>query len=160
MENKSVENHRNSKMNMKQDTKTALIIGAVLLALLSGMPLLWGGIPAGQGGGWGMMGPGMMGGMMGAPAGDPQNLTSVNGLTVAIKDFTFTPARIQVGTGATVTWTNEDSTAHTVTGTTGNEMASHLLVRGERFSYTFSVPGAYSYYCTPHPWMTGVVTVV
>ena len=148
-------------MNMKQNTKTALILGGVVLALLVGMPLFWGGLSGWQGGGWGMMGPGMMGGMMGpgASAGNPQSLTPVGSLTVAIKDFTFTPARIQVGTGATVTWTNEDSVAHTVTGASGNKMASRLLSKGERFSYTFSVPGAYSYYCTPHPGMTGVVTV-
>ena len=47
---------------MKQNTKTALIIGGVVLALLVGVPGLWGGLSGWQGGGWGMMGPGMMGG--------------------------------------------------------------------------------------------------
>ncbi len=28
-----------------------------------------------------------------------------------------------------------------------------------RFSYTFHVPGAYEFYCIPHPYMTGVVRV-
>jgi len=47
---------------MSQNTKIALIIGGVVLVLLVGVPLLWGGTSGWQGGGWGMMGPGMMGG--------------------------------------------------------------------------------------------------
>ena len=47
---------------MNQNTKKALIIGGVALALLIGGPLLWGGTSGWQGGGGGMMGPGMMGG--------------------------------------------------------------------------------------------------
>src|SRR3990172_5534628 len=47
---------------MSQNTKIALIIGGVALVLLVGVPLLWGGTSGWQGGGWGMMGPGMMGG--------------------------------------------------------------------------------------------------
>lgn len=47
---------------MSQSTKTALLIGGIALALLVGVPLLWGGLSGWQGDGWGMMGPGMMGG--------------------------------------------------------------------------------------------------
>lgn len=47
---------------MNPNTKTALIIGGVVLALLIGVPLLWGGLWGGLGQGWGMMGPWMMGG--------------------------------------------------------------------------------------------------
>lgn len=51
---------------MNRDTKTALIVGGIALAILIAVPLLWGGLAGWQGGGWGMMGPGMMGpGMMG-----------------------------------------------------------------------------------------------
>lgn len=47
---------------MNRSIKTALIIAGVALALLVGVPWLWGGLGGGQGAGWGMMGPGMMGG--------------------------------------------------------------------------------------------------
>ncbi|MBF8268008.1 MAG: hypothetical protein HW388_1516 [Dehalococcoidia bacterium] len=47
---------------MKQNTRTALVIGGVAIAILLGVSLLWGGSSGWQGGGWGMMGPGMMGG--------------------------------------------------------------------------------------------------
>jgi len=45
---------------MNQNTKTALIIGGIVLAILVVVPLLSGGLSGWQGGG--MMGPGMMGG--------------------------------------------------------------------------------------------------
>lgn len=47
---------------MNQSTKTALIIGGVILAIFLVLPLLWGALSGWPGGGWGMMGPGMMGG--------------------------------------------------------------------------------------------------
>ncbi len=51
---------------MDKNTKTALIIGGTVIAILIIVPLVFGAVSGWQGGGWGMMGPGMMGpGMMG-----------------------------------------------------------------------------------------------
>ncbi len=47
---------------MNKNVKTALIIGGVVIALIIVLPLVFGQIWGGQYGGWGMMGPGMMGG--------------------------------------------------------------------------------------------------
>lgn len=47
---------------MNAGTKMALVVGGILVALLVGVPLLWGGRSGWQSDGWGMMGPGMMGG--------------------------------------------------------------------------------------------------
>lgn len=46
---------------MNRNTKTALIIGAVMLALLIAMPMIWGGPVGWSDGGWHMMGSGMTG---------------------------------------------------------------------------------------------------
>ena len=46
---------------MSKNVKTALIIGGIVVALLIILPLVFGLIWGGQYGGWGMMGPGMMG---------------------------------------------------------------------------------------------------
>ncbi len=47
---------------MDKNVKMALIIGGVIVAILIILPLVFGAISGWQGGGWGMMGPGMMGG--------------------------------------------------------------------------------------------------
>lgn len=47
---------------MNQNIKTALIIGGIVVAILIILPLVFGLISGWQYGGWGMMGPGMMGG--------------------------------------------------------------------------------------------------
>lgn len=70
----------------------------------------------------------------------------------------FTPLRIEVAPGTTVTWTNDDPVAHTVTANDGS-FDSGLLDSGKSWSRTFSTPGEYNFYCTPHPFMKGVVVV-
>ena len=77
---------------------------------------------------------------------------------VVIDQFKFSPAALTVPVGTAVTWTNKDGTLHTVTSTT-KVFASEGLDQGGTFSYTFSAPGTYPYFCKLHPRMTGTVTV-
>jgi plastocyanin len=77
---------------------------------------------------------------------------------VAIKDFAFSPATIKVKKGTTVTWTNNDSIGHTVTGLNGGP-DSELLDNGESYTFTFNETGTFEYKCTPHPQMKGEVVV-
>ena len=78
--------------------------------------------------------------------------------TVAIKGFAFAPASITVKAGTTVTWTNQDQDAHTVTATNGS-FGSQALDTGARYTFTFTKPGTYDYLCTIHPFMTATVVV-
>lgn len=106
----------------------------------------------------GMMGG--MGGMMGRSGSDPADEPAVGGVTqVRQQDFAFAPANIVVDVGTTVTWANRDGVAHTVTSDGGSEFRSQLLDQDETFSHTFVEPGQYRYYCEPHPYMKGLVTV-
>jgi plastocyanin len=77
--------------------------------------------------------------------------------SVDIANFSFNPAVITVKGGVTVTWTNKDQDAHTVaiTGTA----VSKVLQNGDTYTHTFDVPGTYSYTCTIHPTMHGMVVV-
>jgi plastocyanin len=77
---------------------------------------------------------------------------------VKIANFTFGPNALTVKTGTTVTWTNEDDIPHTVTSTT-LAFKSAALDTGEKFSFTFTTPGAYKYFCSLHPHMTGIIVV-
>ncbi|MFE2608720.1 plastocyanin/azurin family copper-binding protein [Streptomyces mirabilis] len=84
----------------------------------------------------------------------------VAGDAVAIKNFAFSPATLKVKVGTTVTWTNQDTDAHTVTSAgSGGPLRSAALNTHATYSYTFTKPGTYSYLCTIHPFMTATVEV-
>jgi len=76
----------------------------------------------------------------------------------------FIPAEVTVSVGDTVTWSNDDSAAHTVTSGTPSDgpdgtFDSSLFMAGTTFSYTFDKAGEYNYFCMVHPWMIGKVQV-
>jgi plastocyanin len=77
---------------------------------------------------------------------------------VKIDNFSFGPQTVTVPVGATVTWTNRDDIPHTVVSTDG-VFKSKVRDTDEKFSYTFSKAGTYSYFCSIHPKMTGKVVV-
>ncbi len=81
------------------------------------------------------------------------------GNSIIIQDFAFSPETITIKAGDTITWTNKDSAKHTVTSDTGDELASPLIGNGETFTHTFTTKGTYTYKCTPHPGMKGMVVV-
>jgi len=80
------------------------------------------------------------------------------GAEVKIDNFSFGPQTITVPVGATVTWTNRDDIPHTVVSTDG-VFKSKVRDTDEKFSYTFTKAGTYSYFCSIHPKMTGKVVV-
>ena len=77
---------------------------------------------------------------------------------IAIQSFQFSPAVITVPAGTTVTWVNHDETAHSV-AEKSKAFRSGGLDTNDRYSFTFSKPGTYVYYCTLHPQMTGTIHV-
>jgi len=77
---------------------------------------------------------------------------------VKIDNFVFGPQAITVPVGTTVTWTNSDDIPHTAVSTDG-VFKSKVMDTDEKFSYTFTKAGIYSYYCSVHPKMTGQVVV-
>src|SRR5258708_2069362 len=77
---------------------------------------------------------------------------------VDIKKFAFAPKEITVAPGTKITWTNGDETPHTVTST-DKSFASKGLDTGDKFEHTFASEGDFSYACTLHPFMTGIVHV-
>ena len=87
---------------------------------------------------------------------------AVEASSVDIQDFSYQPEKIIIKKGTTVTWTNQDSARHDVTPDqpSADFEASELLAQGESYSFTFNTVGTYSYFCSPHPYMKGVVEVV
>ncbi len=78
-------------------------------------------------------------------------------------DECYIPSYYLAKIDETVYWINEDSAFHSVTSGQ-QENPDGLFDSGhidpdEKFSYTFTEPGVYSYYCTLHPWMNGMIKV-
>ncbi len=96
--------------------------------------------------------------------------------TVLILNYAYVPADLTVPAGTTVTWVNQDSVGHTVTegdpnspkqaslrvfDSSGEVVTGKVALIGadESWSYTFTTPGTYEYYCIVHPYMIGHITV-
>ena len=79
-------------------------------------------------------------------------------VTVDVKNFAFQPGSVTVAAGTTVTWLNDDEEPHTITSAEG-VFKSAALDSTERFSYTFTKPGTYHYFCALHPHMHADIIV-
>jgi plastocyanin len=88
----------------------------------------------------------------------PLAVAAESTVTVDIKSFAFAPKDVTVAPGTRIVWTNRDDTPHTVTAT-DRTFASPGLDTGDTFEHTFTAAGDFSYICTVHPYMGGVVHV-
>lgn len=84
--------------------------------------------------------------------------TDPNSPQVGIDNFNFAPKSLSVPVGTTVTWTNRDDVPHTVTSR-DKKFSSQALDTDERFTFTFTAPGTYAYFCAIHPIMTAEIVV-
>jgi len=102
----------------------------------------------------------LMTALIGLPAVAPGTAAAASaGKTeVKIDNFSFSPATLTVKAGTQITWTNGDDIPHTVVSD-GQAFKSKVLGTGEKFTFTVSKPGTYSYSCSIHPNMTGKVVV-
>jgi plastocyanin len=79
--------------------------------------------------------------------------------TVSIDNFTFNPTPLTVKAGTTVTWTNKDDIPHGIASSTNAFSKSRALDTDQSFSFTFTTPGTYQYFCYVHPHMVGTIVV-
>jgi len=77
---------------------------------------------------------------------------------VVIENFSFAPATLTVKAGTKVTWINRDDVPHTV-NENDKRFKSGPMDTDDQFSYTFSAPGTFSYFCALHPKMIGQIIV-
>lgn len=76
----------------------------------------------------------------------------------SIKNVSYLQPRLQVTVGTTIEWTNNDPMPHTVTAVNGT-FNSGLINPGKTYRRTFTRPGTFDFFCTPHPFMKGTVLV-
>ena len=140
------------------------IIGSVLIAGVAFSPLLSGQFHSAYAqNNATTMSANMTGNATSASGGN--SVTISPGSSVPSNGKFFVPDTLTVSKGTTVTWTNGDSTLHTVTsgsaesGNSGSEFDSSYLAAGKTFQHQFNTAGTFDYYCTLHPYMKGKVVV-
>jgi len=79
-------------------------------------------------------------------------------VAVKIDNFTFNPATVTVKAGTTVTWTNDDDIPHTVAAS-NKSFKSKTMDTEDKYSFTFTTPGTYEYFCSLHPHMKATIVV-
>ncbi|HEY3063942.1 MAG TPA: PQQ-dependent dehydrogenase, methanol/ethanol family [Chloroflexota bacterium] len=104
-------------------------------------------------------------GTLGPEPAPPEPATTVSPTarsvsSVTVKDFAFDPGvfGVAVPPGTTITWTNTGPTVHTTTSDNTVWDSGDMNV-GDTFSFTFTDPGVYWYFCRPHPFMRGTITI-
>ena len=93
--------------------------------------------------------------------GTPSPATSsppASGNSVTLANFAFLPATLTVKVGTTVTWTNKDSVAHTVTSDS-SAFDSGNLTPNATYTFVFTKAGTFGYHCSIHPSMKATVIV-
>ena len=78
---------------------------------------------------------------------------------VSIDNFTFSPQTLTVKAGTTVTWTNKDDIPHGIASANNAFTRSKALDTDDSYSFTFTTPGTYQYFCYIHPHMMGTIVV-
>jgi plastocyanin len=110
------------------------------------------------------------------PAASTSTTSVPAGPVINLSSLMFNPSDTTVDVGTTVTWRNDEPITHTVTSgrfegvdkTTGlrssqdpdGTFEAKLPGRGKTFSFTFTEPGSYTYYCDIHQGMNATITVV
>jgi plastocyanin len=81
-------------------------------------------------------------------------------VTVHIDNFTFSPAKLTIAAGTKVTWINRDDVPHTATSSGKPRLFdSKTLDTDDKFSFVFTNPGTYDYFCALHKHMIGQIIV-
>jgi plastocyanin len=78
--------------------------------------------------------------------------------TIQIQKFAFAPKEITIAPGTKVVWINHDETPHTINAS-DKTFASKAMDTDDRYEHVFASEGDFSYFCTLHPFMTGIVHV-
>jgi len=86
----------------------------------------------------------------------PVPVTTSKTYTISIINFAFSPANLDINIGDTIVWTNNDGAPHQIIG---DSLNSPIMSKGQTFSQTFNKSGAFSYHCSIHPSMKGVINI-
>lgn len=109
--------------------------------------------------GMGVLGGVLMAAVVFAGKSDVRATPAPQKVQVKIDNFSFSPAELKIAPGTTVEWLNRDDIPHTVVSEDQTIFKSKALDTDDKYSFTFTKPGTYPYFCSIHPKMTGKVIV-
>lgn len=92
-------------------------------------------------------------------AADPPEVTLPDTAVVRIADQAFDRVDVEIPTGDSVRWENDDLVDHELVSVGADVIRSPLMGQAAIYTATFTVPGEYPYYCTIHNYMKGAVVV-
>lgn len=78
--------------------------------------------------------------------------------TVSMKSMAFNPSTLEVVSGTTVRWVNNDNIPYNVISD-DDVFNSGAIQPGQSYSHTFSEGGTFNYHCSLYVDMTGTVIV-
>ena len=113
------------------------------------------------------------GGAISSPSPSVGGVNASRSAAIEVKGFAFSPQRLEVSKGTTVTWTNGDNILHTVTSgtsvkaddlghytvTADGKFSGTMEDQGRSFTFTFDTAGEFAYFCARHNNMMGTVVV-
>ncbi len=91
-----------------------------------------------------------------APTSGAATGAKPNGTRIVISNFAFSPSTLHLAVGSTITVTNADGVAHTVTAN-DKSFDTGDIAGGGKATITIKSPGTYAYHCDIHNYMTGVI---
>lgn len=96
-----------------------------------------------------------------APASPPRSTPArraASTVRTGIRNLNYLQSRQEIAVGTTVEWKNNDPLPHTVTAV-DKSFNSGLIQPGKTYTHTFTKAGTYNFFCTPHPFMKGLIVV-
>lgn len=94
-----------------------------------------------------------------APEAEEPADSGGSGPQVSMKDIKFDPETLTIKPGQTVTWTNDDSLGHDVTGDDFKSGDPGAMESGDTYQHAFKKAGTFKYVCSVHPGMDGTIEV-
>jgi plastocyanin len=78
--------------------------------------------------------------------------------TITMQNMSYSVVNLSVAAGTSITWSNTDTTKHTVTAD-DNSFNSGDIAPGQSFTRIFSNTGSFSYHCIYHAMMKASINV-
>lgn len=101
----------------------------------------------------------VLGGHSGPDATGPASAVGRGSAVVTIENFAYHPDVLTVKVGTTITVTNRDMTAHTLTANDG-AFDTGTVEPGQTRRVVMRRAGTYAYHCEFHAFMTGTIKAI